>query len=146
MPIKDGAEPLFTDDPPPKAIHTSLSYTLCLRLRDTLRGMGAVNYYPVIFRAVSRLPSNTRKDRRELYAQARKALTVNTGSKREHDALEWAIRAVEKSPNEIPGTRASTASLVVSIFFLKVLWISDPTSMSAYWVVRPWNKLLLPEK
>jgi hypothetical protein len=109
-------------------------------------GMGAVNYYPVIFRAVSRLPSNTPKARRELYTQAREALAAHTNSKVEHNALEWAIRAVERSPKEIPGTRASTASLILSIFFLKVLWIADPTSMSAYWVVRPWNKHLLPAK
>jgi hypothetical protein len=109
-------------------------------------GMGAVNYYPVIFHAVSRLPSNTPKARRELYAQARKALAAHTDAKREHNALELAIRAVEKSPKEIPGTRASTAYLILSIFFLKVLWISEPTSMSAYWVVRPWNKHLLPTK
>jgi hypothetical protein len=98
----------------------------------------------LVFRAVSRLPSNTQKARREVYARARTALAVHTDAKREHNALEWAIRAVEKSPKKIPGTRASTASLVLSIFFLKVLWISDPTSMSAYWVVRPWNKHLLP--
>jgi hypothetical protein len=108
--------------------------------------MGAVNYYPVLFRAVSRLPSNTPKARAELYEQARKALATHTNAKREHNVLEWAIRAVEKSPNEIPGTRASTVSLLLSIFFLKVLWISDSTSMSAYWVVRPWNKHLSPMK
>jgi hypothetical protein len=114
--------------------------------RATVHGMGGVNYYPVIFRAVSRLPSNTPKARREVYEQARKALAAHTDSKREHNALEWTIRAVEKSPREIPGARASTASLVLSIVFLKVLWISDPTSMSAYWVVRPWNKHLFPAK
>jgi hypothetical protein len=108
--------------------------------------MGAVNYYPVIFRAVSRLPNNTPKSRLEVHSKARMALATHTDAKAEHKALEWAIRAVEKSPREIPGSRASTPSLILSIFFLKMLWISDPTSMSAYWVVRPWNKHLSPPK
>jgi hypothetical protein len=50
------------------------------------------------------------------------------------------IGAVESRPNEISGARASTASLILSIFFLKVLWISDPTSMCANWVARQFVK------
>ena len=56
----------------------------------------------------------------------------------------WTVTS--PTEGEIPGARASTASLILSIVFLKVLWISDPTSMSAYWVARPWNKHLLPAK
>jgi hypothetical protein len=72
--------------------------------RNCGHGSG-LNYYSVIFRAVSRLPSNTAKARREVYARARTALAAHTDAKREHNALEWAILAVEKSPKEIPGTR-----------------------------------------
>jgi hypothetical protein len=105
------------------------------------------DYYPVIFRAVSQLPSNTRKTRRVLYDRARTALAAQPISesqiKRELRALELAIRSVEKSPNEIPGTRGSTGGLIISIVFFKVLWVLDPTSMSLHWVVRPWNRLLI---
>jgi hypothetical protein len=112
--------------------------------------MAGVDYYPLIFRAVLRLPSNTRKARLELYDHARKTLAAQpmpaSEIKRELRALEFAIRAVEKSPLEIPGTRGSTAWLVISIFLLKVLWIIDATSMSLHWVIRPWNRRLLPKK
>jgi hypothetical protein len=40
-------------------------------------------------------PCSHRRQLRELYGQARKALKAN--AKREHNALEWAIGAVEKS-------------------------------------------------
>jgi hypothetical protein len=73
-----------------------------------------------------------------LYGQARKALKAN--AKREHNALEWASVRLRSRPNEISGARASTASLILSIFFLKVLWIPDPTSMSANWVARQFVK------
>jgi hypothetical protein len=108
-----------------------------------LPGMAAANYYPVIFRAVSGLPSNTHAARLGLYGQARKALAAQPLSKRELKrelrALEHAIREVERSPDQIPGERGSTPALVFSIFFLKMLWASDPTSMALYWVIRPWN-------
>jgi hypothetical protein len=111
--------------------------------------MADVDYYPLIFRAVLKLPSNTRAARFELYDHARKVLAAQpmpaAEIKRELRALEFAIRAIEKSPLEISGTRGSTAWLVVSIFFLKMLWIMDATSMSLYWVVRPWNRELLPK-
>jgi hypothetical protein len=107
----------------------------------------AVNYYPVIFRAVLKLPTNTRQARMELYSHARATLAAQQLSKRdtkrELRALEWAIRNVEKSPDEIPGRRGSTALLVVSIFFLKVLWAFDATSMSLHWVIRPWYRPLV---
>ena len=77
-------------------------------------------------------PCSHRRQLRELYGQARKALKAN--AKREHNALEWASVRLRSRPNEISGARASTASLILSIFFLKVLWISDPTSKSATWV------------
>jgi hypothetical protein len=112
--------------------------------------MAGVDYYPLIFRAVLKLPTNSRKARLELYDHARKTLAAQPLSapeiKREFRALEFAIRAVEKSPLEIPGTRGSTAWLVVSIFFLKVLWAMDVTSMSLHWVIRPWNRRLSPKK
>jgi hypothetical protein len=56
--------------------------------RATLPGMAAANYYPVIFRAVSGLPSNTHAARLGLYGQARKALAAQPLSKRE---LNYAI-------------------------------------------------------
>jgi hypothetical protein len=105
------------------------------------------DYYPLIFRAVSQLPSNTRKARQALYDRARTALAAQPISesqiKRELRALEWAIRSVEKSPHEIPGTRGSTALLIISIIFLGRLWVLDPTSMSLHWVIRPWSRLLI---
>ncbi len=99
----------------------------------------AANYYSLIFRAVSKLPSNTAKARREVYERARNALAAQTDSKSDSNALERAIRAVERSPNEIPGTRGPTWLLMLSILALAKLWMLDATSMSAYWVVRPWN-------
>jgi hypothetical protein len=85
----------------------------------------------LIFRAVSRLPSNTRETRLEVYNRARKTLAAHPMAKREVKrelrALEWAIRDVERSPHEIPGTRGSTAVLILSIFFLKAIWAADPT-------------------
>jgi hypothetical protein len=73
--------------------------------------MAAANYYPVIFRAVSGLPSNTHAARLGLYGQARKALAAQPLSKRELKrelrALEHAIREVERSPDQIPGERGS---------------------------------------
>jgi hypothetical protein len=111
--------------------------------------MAGVDYYPLIFEAVLKLPSNTRKARLELYDHARKTLAAQpmpaAEIKRELRALEFAIRAVEKSPLEISGRRGSTAWLVVSMFF-PVLWVMDATSMSIYWVIRPWNRGLLPKK
>lgn len=103
----------------------------------------AANYYSLIFRAVSKLPSNTPKARRGIYERARKALAAQTDAKPEHNALERAIRAVEKSPHEIPGTRGPTWLLLLSIFFLGNLWLLDSTCMSVFWVVRPWNKKLM---
>jgi hypothetical protein len=104
----------------------------------------AANYYPVIFRAVSKLPANTREGRMELYGRARAALAAQSlpkrETKRELRALEWAIRHVEKSPKEIPGARGSTVLLVLTIFFFRTPWIVDPTSTSLYWVVRPWYR------
>lgn len=112
--------------------------------------MAGVDYYPLIFRAVLRLPGNTRKGRLELYDHARKTLAAQPipapEIKGELCALEFAIRAVEKSPLEMFGARGSTVWLVFSIFFLKVLWITDATSMSLHWVIRPWNRRLLPKK
>jgi hypothetical protein len=106
----------------------------------------AVNYYPLLFQAISRLPSNTRETRREVYARARAALVaqplIESEIKRELRALERSIRDIEASPYQIPGTRASAGLLVLSILVLKVLWISEPTSMSVYWVIRPWNRHL----
>jgi len=46
------------------------------------------NYYPVIFRAVSRLPSNTREARGELYARAGEALASHTSARRERHGIE----------------------------------------------------------
>jgi hypothetical protein len=112
--------------------------------------MARADYYPIIFRAVQKLPSNDRKARLELYDHARRTVSgqsLPAGEiKRELRALEFAIRAVEKSPTEIPGTRGSTPWLIVSIFFLSKLWVQDPTSMSLHWVIRPWNPQLLPQK
>jgi hypothetical protein len=107
-----------------------------------------VNYYPLIFRAVKRLPSNTRKARLELYDHARKTLAAQPMKKREIKrelrALKQAIRDAERSPDQIPGEHGSTVLLVVSIIFVKVLWVLDATSMSLYWVIRPWNRKLAP--
>lgn len=106
-------------------------------------GMADVDYYPLILRAVLRLPTNHHDARQDLYAHARKTLAAQPlpkwRIKRELRALNSAIHEVEKSPHEIPGARGSTAALILSIFFLKVLWILDATSMSLPWVVRPWN-------
>jgi hypothetical protein len=106
----------------------------------------AVNYYPLLFQAISRLSINTRGTRREIYARARAALVAQplteSEIKRELRALERSIRDIETSPYQIPGTRASSGLLILSILVLKVLWISDPTSMSGYWVIRPWNRHL----
>ena len=91
--------------------------------------MARADYYPIIFRAVQKLPSNDRKARFELYDHARRTVSgqsLPAGEiKRELRALEFAIRAVEKSPTEIPGTRGSTPWLIVSIFFLSKLWVQD---------------------
>jgi hypothetical protein len=107
-------------------------------------------YYPLIFRAVSRLPSNDRPARQEVYDRARAALAAQPlpakRIKREMRALEADIRSVEKSPHVIPGARGSTTLLVVSVFFFKILWVLDPTSMSLHWVIRPWCRLLKPAK
>lgn len=107
------------------------------------------NYYPTIFRAVSVLPNNTREARRQLYENAREILKTQLAGEaarltRERGALEYAIQKVEKSPNEIPGARASTILLIASMWF-GGLWMLDATSMSLYWVVRPWSRLLLPQ-
>jgi hypothetical protein len=115
---------------------------------DTLPRMPGVDYYPIISGAVLKLPSNTREARLELYEHARKTLTAQpmpaAEIKRELRALEFAIRAVEKSPRQISGARGSMAWLVVSMFF-PILWVMDATSMSFYWVVRPWSRRLLPK-
>jgi hypothetical protein len=104
--------------------------------------MGETNYYPLIFRAVSRLARNTPEARREVYERARAALTANTNDKKESGALEWAIHVVEKSPHLVPGTRGSTSLLALSMLF-PALWIQDATCTSLYWIARPWNKNLL---
>jgi hypothetical protein len=103
--------------------------------------MREVNYYPFIFRAVSRLPSNTAESRRRVYDQARAALAANANSRKERGALEWAIHAVETSPHVVPGARGSTLLLALSMFFA-ALWMQDATCMSVYWIVRPWNRNL----
>jgi hypothetical protein len=64
-----------------------------------------------------------------------------TGAQRARALRERRRRGLRKLSVEI-----HEDDLILSIFFLKVLWISDATSMSAYWVVRPWNKHLLPTK
>ena len=63
-----------------------------------------------------------------------------TGAQRARALRERRRRGLRKLSVEI-----HEDDLILSIFF-KVLWISDATSMSAYSVVRPWNKHLLPTK
>jgi hypothetical protein len=59
----------------------------------------AVNYYPLLFQAISRLSINTRGTRREIYARARAALVAQplteSEIKRELRALERSIRDIE---------------------------------------------------
>jgi hypothetical protein len=102
------------------------------------------DYYPVIARAVSRLPNDTPEARRTLYDRARMALTAQLD---EHDqlqiecerrALEAAIHRVENQRRvpEFLAKQPSTALLIASIILLSKLWVLDPTSMSLYWVAR----------
>ena len=95
--------------------------------------------YTVISRAVGELTINNFATRRELYRKARNALHNQLrGQERSHTEKEWralehAIRKVEEERRLVKPK--PTGLLVMSICF-PVLWASDFTSMSLYWVAR----------
>jgi hypothetical protein len=94
-------------------------------------GYASNDYCSIIAGAVSKLPSNTVEARQELYDHARAALGRQleqdpAGIKRQRRALEKAIRKVERA--EPTHKSASTALLIVSIFFLGQLRLVNYTS------------------
>ena len=103
-------------------------------------GRSSNDYYSIIARAVSKLPTNTVEARQELYDHARAALARQLKQdrsriRRERRRLEKAIRQVETSENVETYKPASTGLLIASAFFLSKLWVLDCTCMASYWVV-----------
>jgi hypothetical protein len=103
------------------------------------------HYYAIIEHAVSQLENKDSQSREALYAKARTVLDQKLQGQPEWDqekkALETAIREFEGFKKYIhefavePGP-PSTAGLILSMYFFKVLWIMDVTLMSLYWVAR----------
>ena len=105
------------------------------------------HYYAIIEHAVSQLENKDSQSRETLYAQARTILDQKLQGQPDWDAQQER-KAFEKAIRDFEGFKkyihefavepepASTAGLILSIYFLKGLWMLDATSMSLYWVAR----------